>query len=125
VAIASPERKEDVLQRASLVDRRLGHARSELVERALAADQSIAQEHEPVADPRGVADLMDRQEQRPPGGCHLAKQSGHFTRLPEVEAVERFVEQQDRVRSNQPHGQQHALPLSLRQLVHPPPQQRL
>src|SRR5256885_11795344 len=38
--------------------------RRQFVDRALAADAAAAQQDEPIADARGVVDLVDRQEQR-------------------------------------------------------------
>src|SRR5690349_722728 len=39
--------------------------RGQLGERPFAADSPAAQKNEPIADPRGVSDLMDREKQRP------------------------------------------------------------
>src|SRR3954447_14025844 len=43
-----------------------GGERSELVERAFAADAAAAQQHEAIAHPRRVVDLVNRQEHGPP-----------------------------------------------------------
>src|SRR5689334_16239996 len=62
---ASGEGKEDLFE---IVARgaaaRLGRRR-QLLQRSFAARAAAAQQHEPVADARGVADLVNRQEHGP------------------------------------------------------------
>src|SRR3954471_17174816 len=53
------ERKEDLFEIVGRGAARSGEG-AELVERAFAADRSAAQQHEPIAHPRRVLDLMDR-----------------------------------------------------------------
>src|SRR5579872_5108404 len=60
------ERKEDLFQvgrSAVAVTRRGG---GERVERPFAAHDAVAQEHEAIADPRRVADLMNREDECTP-----------------------------------------------------------
>src|SRR5262245_49584312 len=62
------EGKNDVLQIARR-DRRApfpGRDTGQLVERALAAHVTAAQQHEAVAHARGVGDLVYREKERPP-----------------------------------------------------------
>src|SRR3954469_17674248 len=61
------ERKEHLFEVARRARTARGGERSELVERAFAADPSAAQQHEAIAHPRRVVDLMNRQEHRPAG----------------------------------------------------------
>src|SRR5690242_18589819 len=78
-----------------LLDIRAGAsgARPQLVERSLANDASIAQEHEAIANARGVVQLMDREEERTAGGRYATQEGAHLAGLPEVQSVERLVEQ--------------------------------
>ena len=69
--------------------------RGELVERALAADPAQTQQDEAIADARGVVDLVNREEERAAGGGVLTQRRRHVAALPEVEAIERFVDEQD------------------------------
>ena len=66
------------------------------VDRAFAADAAAAQQHEPIAEARRIADLMDRQEQRPPARRVGAQAAAMSRRLAQVEAVERLVDEQQR-----------------------------
>src|SRR5439155_15809492 len=61
------ERKEDLFEIAVGRGAARGRERRQLVRRALAARSSAAQQHESIADARGVADLMNRQEHRASG----------------------------------------------------------
>src|SRR6185295_19691365 len=60
------ERKEHLfeIRDSSLGTVARGDHRGQVFERALAADIPSAEQHEPVAEPRRVADLMDREEHR-------------------------------------------------------------
>ena len=90
--------------------------RRELVERAFAADAAAAQQHEAIADARGVGDLVDREEQRAAAARRSARSVARdVARLPQVEAVERLVGEQQRLRRQQADRQQRALALALRQ----------
>ena len=60
-------------------------------------------------------DLVNREEERAAVGGVLTQCCRHVAALPEVEAIERFVDEQDALRSEEPDGQQNALPLSLRE----------
>jgi hypothetical protein len=58
---------------------------------------------------------MDRQKQRAAAGRVRAQEGGHLARLPQVEAVERFVRQQHGLRRQEADGQEDALPFTLRE----------
>src|SRR5258706_202110 len=113
------ERKEYLFEAAAV---RRGAARSghgrQLVERAFAADASAAQQHEAIADSRGIGDLMNRQHERAAPGDLRAQRVGDFARLPQIEAVERFVREQNGLRREQAHRQERALALALRERAH-------
>src|SRR5947209_16577578 len=89
-APTSRERKKDLL------DVGVGTigARAELVERAFADDASVAQQHESVANPGGIVQLVDREQQRSPARRDLTEHRANLSHLPEVESIERLVEQQ-------------------------------
>src|SRR3954469_19373770 len=99
------KRKEEILEVRGIRGGRTVQV-AELLDRALAADAAAAQQDEAIADAGGVADLVDREEQRAAGGGVVAQRGADFTRLPEVEAVERLVAQQQRVR-HQHAGREH------------------
>src|SRR3954466_10976093 len=68
-----------------------GGERPELVERAFAADAAAAQQHEAIAHPRRVVDLVNRQEHGPPRRGVGAERRRDVAALAQVEAVERLV----------------------------------
>src|SRR6185503_18561208 len=77
--------KEDVFQIRGVG----ADARGELRQRALAADAAGAEQDKAIADARGVADLVNRQEQRAPGRGVRAERGADLARLAQVEPVER------------------------------------
>lgn len=102
------KRKEDLFQAVAP-----GRERGELLERALAADVSAAQQHESIADPRGVGNLMNRQQQRPSRRGVAAQRAPDVSRLAEIETVERFVTQEDRLWCQQADAQERSFALAL------------
>src|SRR4051812_6281897 len=68
--------------------------RLEILERALATHTAAAEEHEAVAQPRGVADLVDREKQRAPARGMALKDGCHVPRLAQIETVEGFVDEE-------------------------------
>src|SRR5512132_576207 len=103
------EREEHLLEPA------LGQpgAGAQLRERALAGYPAAGEQHETVADPPGVGELMDRDEERSALARRAAKDLFHFAGLPQVEAVEGFVEQEDRPRDSQTEDEEETPPLAL------------
>src|ERR1051326_1127848 len=98
-----------------LVWSRLTARRSQLGElrnAALAANSSVTQEDEAVADARGIADLMNREEQRTAAGSVSTEGRSDVARLAQVEAFERLVDEQCRLRRQQADAQKSALPLT-------------
>src|SRR5262249_3765204 len=79
--------------------------RAEFVERPFATNAPVAQEHESIANARRVADLMNREHERAALGGVMAQRLGDVARLPEVQAVERFVGEQHRLWRQQAEGQ--------------------
>src|SRR5271157_1137559 len=63
--------------------------RRQFGDRAFAAHPPAAEQHEPVAEARGIADLMNREEERPPAGRVRAQSRRQVARLAQVEAIER------------------------------------
>src|SRR5262249_41101988 len=80
----SGERKEDVLQ----IGCGFFCLRPELRERAHAADATFGEQHKAVANARGVAQLVNRENERSPGARDLAQHVHDVAGLPQVEAVE-------------------------------------
>src|SRR5262245_35360144 len=78
----SGERKEHVLQSCRVVAAR----RAQLLERADAVHAAVRQQHEAVADPLGVDELMNREDERAAAGGHIAQHAHDLARLLEVEA---------------------------------------
>src|SRR5262249_11020906 len=89
----SGERKEHLLQSG----RGLSGLRAQLRERAGAADASFRQQHEAVADARGIAQLVNGENERAPIARDIAQHAHDLARLPQVEAVERLVHPQQRL----------------------------
>src|SRR5215813_9147169 len=107
----SGERKEHLLQSG----RGLAGLRAQLSERAGAADASFRQQHEAVADARGIAQLVDGENERAPIARDIAQYAHDLARLPQVEAVERLVHQQQRMGSQQGERQHEPSAIALRQ----------
>src|SRR5262245_26864961 len=93
----SGERKEHVLQ----ADRSQSCFCTQLIERAHAADFAVGEEHEAIADALGVVELMDCQHERATAGRHAPNERRDLARLSQIEAVERLVHQQQRLRREQ------------------------
>src|SRR5262249_44079641 len=85
------------------------------VKGALSDDTAAAQEHEAIADLRGIGDLVDRQEERAIRREMPAQRGSRFAALAQVQAFERFIDQEYRLRSEQPESKQNAFALSLGQ----------
>src|SRR5262249_47918461 len=119
------KRKEDLLERWRLaVLRLLRGLRVRFVDGPFGADAAGAEQDEPIAHARGVGDLMDREKERPAGGGVFAQRRADFARLPQIEAVERLVAEEQRVGREHADRQQRALALPLRQRANPRPEQR-
>src|SRR6202048_1753393 len=74
--------------------------------RAFATRAAAAQQHEAIADARRVPNLMNRQKHRPAHGGVGAQRLRHLAALTQIEAVERLVGEQHRLRHQQPDRQQ-------------------
>src|SRR5215510_1752014 len=92
--MVSGERKENVLQSG----RCQSCSGTQLVERADAAHCTVGQQHKAVADALGVSQLMDCQNERAATRRLAANERHHLARLPQIEAVEGLVHQQERLR---------------------------
>src|ERR1700759_5542972 len=101
------ERKEHVLQRAG------GETglREQLIEPAGGGGAAIVQQQKAVADAGGVAQLMNREDERASFRVAPAEQCSHEARLTEIETIERLVEQQERLRRRD--RERHAEPFRL------------
>jgi hypothetical protein len=88
---------------------------AQLFERAHAADRAAREQHEAVADALGVVELMDCQHERAAGGCHAPNERHDSARLPQIEAVERLIHQEQRLRSEQGERQHQAAAVAFRQ----------
>src|SRR5690348_12525327 len=108
---ASGERKKD------LFDVSLGQpsAFAQLVECPLAHDASVAQQHQAVAHPRCVVQLVDRKQQRSSGGREMPDQGNCLTSLTRIETVEWLIEERQRLRCEQGERDEQTLMLSLRE----------
>jgi hypothetical protein len=87
--------------------------------------RDAAQQHQAIANPRRVAELMNRQKQRASTGDVAAEHVHDVARLAQIEPVERLVEHQQRLRSEEAHGEQHAPVLALGEIADACPEQRL
>src|SRR5262249_51306466 len=79
---SSRERKKDLFQ---VVAGRAASGRGDrgqFLERSLAARATAAQQHESIADPSGIANLVNRQEHRPAGGGVRPQRGGDVAALP-------------------------------------------
>ena len=83
----------------------------EHVTRALGDDATAAQEHEAIADLGRIGDLMDGQEERAIRRNMLAQRGGGFAALAQIQALERFVDQEYRLGGEQPEREQGAFAL--------------
>ena len=108
---ASGGRKEEVLQSAR------GHPglRAQVRERPDATDPAVREQHEAVTDPLGVDQLMNGQNKGAPIARDLADHAHDLARLPEVEAVERLVHQQQGLRRDQRERQHEPAAIAFRQ----------
>src|SRR5215510_16446777 len=92
--VVSGERKENLLQARSWRAR----ARTQLGKRSDPPQAPIGEQDEAIADPLGVGQLMDRQKERAPAPRLLPKHVPDIAGLPEIEAVERFIHEKQRMR---------------------------
>src|SRR3954463_6801611 len=114
-AIALCERKEDLFEIVTGCTAAGGGERREFLQRPLTARATAAQQDEAIADARRVANLVDRQEHRPAGGRVRTQRLRDVAALAEVDAVERFVGEEQRLRHQQANREKRALPLAFRQ----------
>src|SRR5258708_1407245 len=81
-ARGSGERKDHVLQSA----RNLSALRTQFIERPDPAQAAVREQHEAVAHPFGVDELVDGENEGPPAARHVVQHAHDLARLPEVEA---------------------------------------
>src|SRR5258707_1584996 len=93
----SCERKKDILQSSRGEPR----SRAEVIQRSGATNAAIGKENEAVTNPFRVQQLMNRKDKRSALGGFSAQDAYDVANLPEVEAVERFVHEEERVRREQ------------------------
>src|SRR5581483_11906055 len=113
------ERKKGVLEGVRL------RAARDLVQRAFAAHAPFAEQHEAIAESRGVRDLMDREKQRATGRGVQSKCAADLARLAQIESIERLVGVQHRLRRQESDREQHAFALALREFADADVDQRL
>src|SRR5258705_13890239 len=102
---ASGERKEHVLQ----TTRSQSSLCTKLLKRTHTTHRTVSQQHKAVADALGIGQLMDCQYERAAACRHAANESHDLARLPEIEAVEWLVHEQQRLRCEQ-RERQHQSP---------------
>src|SRR5262249_310850 len=108
------EGKEDLLEIGrQIVADALARKCRERIKPPLGNDAAPAQEHETIADLCGIRDLMDGQEERAVRRQMLAERGSRVSALPQVETLERFVDEEDRLRRKQAKREQRAFALSL------------
>src|SRR4051812_29619657 len=114
----SGERKEHLLERRVPVLAEPG-VDTQFVQRALTDGTAAAQQHEAIAHAHRIAKLVDRQEECA-SRARFGAQHGHrLARLPQVEPVERFIQEQQWLSRQKPHREQDALVLTLGQGAEP------
>src|SRR3954467_9251018 len=89
----SRKRKEDLLESA--------HSRGQFVERSLGHGAAVIEEEKSIAYARGVAELVNGEDERAAVRGIAAQHVHDLTRLAEIETIERFVEQQNRSRNRE------------------------
>src|ERR1700745_2597533 len=82
----SGERKEHLLQPGG----GLAGLRAQLRQRPDAKDASFRQQHEAVADARGIVQLVNGENERAPIARNVAEHVHDLARLPQVEAIGRL-----------------------------------
>src|SRR5882724_215704 len=87
---SSRERKEDLLEPHR------SRPRGQLVKRPLGDRASVVEQKKAIARPRRIAELMDGEHEGAAVFRHASQHIHHLPRLPEVEPIERFVEQKNR-----------------------------
>src|SRR5215211_2537891 len=108
--IGSGERKEDLLEaRARPID-----AGTQLRQRSGTANASFDKQHESIANPLRVAELVDGQNKRSAGAGKPPQSASDVPGLLEIEAVERFVHEQQRMRHHEAQGQHEPARISFR-----------
>src|SRR4051794_15032655 len=119
------ERKEHLFQAAKRL-RRIARRRErrEFLDCPFAADASGAEQYEAVAKPGRIADLVDREEERPPTCGMCAQCRRNVARLAQVETVERFVDEECGLRRKKSDRQKRALPLPFGERADPLAQER-
>jgi hypothetical protein len=110
------EGKDDVLEIARGPGMVLARGNPcELVVGSFAAYVPGAQEDEAIADVGRVGDLVNREKQRPSLAGMGAECRAHFAALTEIEAVEWFVDEEDRMRREEADGEHRAFPFAFRE----------
>src|SRR5258708_38265377 len=93
------EGKEDLLEiRRQVVAGALARKRRKRAKGAFGDDTAAAQQHEAIADLRGVGDLVNGQEERAVWRKVLAQRRSRLAALTKVETFERLVDQKYRLR---------------------------
>src|SRR5689334_20351277 len=105
------ERKEDLFEIVAGARAARRRQRGQLATGPFAARAPAAQQHEPIADAAGVPDLVNRQEHRAARRRVGWQNARDVAALPQVEAVERLVGEQQRLRHQQADCEQCALAL--------------
>src|SRR5256885_12886497 len=100
----SGERKENVLQTSG------GQrgSRAKLVERAGATEPAVGEQDETVGNPFRVRQLVNGQNEGAPVRGNLTDQSHDFPGLPQVEAIEWLIHEQERLGREQRKRQHQA-----------------
>src|ERR1039458_6809305 len=106
------EGKEDLLQPGVGRLTQTGKG-TQFGKRAHAHHAAAAEQHQAVAHARGIHQLVNRDEQRAAAPGDGAQERHDVAGLAKVQAVEGFVEQQQRLRSEQAETEQDALGLAL------------
>src|SRR5712691_3507725 len=93
-------------------------ALTKLLERAGAAHAPGGQQDEAIADALRVSELVDGEDERAAVRGDLAQRAGDRARLAQIEAVERLVHQQQRMRRDERERKQQAAVETLREAMH-------
>src|SRR5215470_13822961 len=112
--MASGERKEHLLEPGGAELRR----GAQLGKRTDAPHRAAGEQDEAVADTLGIGELMDGEHERAAVRRHLAQERHDLAGLPEVEAVERLVQQQQWMRGKQGERQHQPAAIALREREH-------
>ena len=93
-------------------------ARAEVPKRAGPADTAVSEQDKAVANPFGIEQLMDREDQGAALGRQPPEHAHDVARLLEIKTVKGLVHEEQRLRREQAHGQHEPAAVAFGQGLH-------